>query len=637
MSVTSMNSRMAMAEKLSIPQLQQAIKAGTVPAYVGIPLLQEKMKLQRAMQAQMGQEPQPEDTIADQVMQEADAEGITRLPSNLPLYDVEDMQEAEYARGGIVALAEGGTGEEGPQPRSLPETTYMYDAKPFKEDPAYRAFVQDGGLNGDLRYDTFLELGNPVRSSQFEPPKELSDEEIATLKQSEQDRERARLLKEEALAGVKDVGGVALRTLGTGADYLARGANALGATIPRPPAEYTLNRSDQSLMPNREALLAAREQEAQNIQAEQPYYTESDTERMRYSDAAREIMGDTQPPAKSAPSVPPMYTGESSAGYGTSRAAPTRGQAPAAGGRGQAAPGGVASLPAGRGAAGAPATLKAAEKAADGNTSQAAPASQALSMLDKYVAMLEKSGENVDRDRKEALYMALIQGGLAAAGGTSPNALANIAAGMVPAMQGYQQALAGIKKDERARLEKLMAAGLKKEEFLLQAKKIGIEEKKADNWYEVMSDRNRVAAMRGAGGADAAAAKQARLFAFNAGRDLTRVEGDVAKLKNSEEYKEATRILNMPFDPKKPNPQIKQMRERAQSVVNSINQEATRRIADARGAVDFYRSEAGMPPLYSGGDSGAGGGFSIGQTYIDKQGNKAVYRGKDASGKDIWE
>lgn len=492
MSVTSMNSRMAMAEKLSIPQLQQAIKAGSVPAYVGIPLLQEKVKMQRAMQAQMQQAPQSEGTIADQVMREAEMEGgIEQLPSNLPLYDTDEVysemgEEREYARGGIVALAEGGTGEEGPQPRSLPETTYMYDAKPFKEDPAYRAFVQDGGLNGDLRYDTFLELGNPVRSSQFEPPKELSDEEIATLKQSEQDRERARLLKEEALAGVKDVGGVALRTLGTGADYLARGANALGATIPRPPAEYTLNRSDQSLMPNREALLAAREQEAQNIQAEQPYYTESDTERMRYSDAAREIMGDTQPPAKSAPSAPPMYTGESSAGYGTSRAAPTRGQAPAAGGRGQAAPGGVASLPAGRGAAGAPATLKAAEKAADSDSPQSAPASQALSMLDKYVAMLEKSGQDVDRDKKEALYMALIQGGLAAAGGTSPNALANIAAGMVPAMQGYQQALAGIKKDERARLEKLMAAGLKKEEFLLQAKKLGIEEKKAEamaNYY----------------------------------------------------------------------------------------------------------------------------------------------------------
>ena len=631
MSVTSMNSRMAMAEKLSIPQLQQAIKAGSVPAYVGIPLLQEKMKLQKAMQAQMGQEPQPEGTIADQIMQEADAEGITGLPSNLPLYDTEEMygemgedrEGQEYARGGIIALAGGGTGEEGPQPKSLPTTTYLYDAKPFKEDPAYRAFVQDGGLNGDLRYDTFLELGNPRVSSQFERPvpeggylETKADRDIYA--QDIADKAAVAKAGEEILAAGKDVGSIALKGLGTPTDYLTRGLRAIGVPeflAPRVPAEFTFNRSEESLTPYTDKLISQRAQQ----------------------------VGEVEEPGGKAVTIPENISemeepGGPAATVGIPKTAPAGGkpgaQAPAATGRGQAPSGGISSLPASKGGTGAPATLKAAEKAAEGNTSQAAPASQALSMLDKYVAMLEKSGQDVDRDKKEALYMALIQGGLAAAGGTSPNALANISAGMVPAMQGYQQAVAGIKKDERARLEKLLSAGLKKEEFLLQAKKLGIEERKAEamaNYY------NARAATAGTGG-DAAAAKQARLFAFNAGRDLSRVEGDVAKLKNSEEYKEATRILNMPFDPKKPNPQIKQMRERAQSVVNSVNQEAARRIADARGAVDFYRSEAGLPPLYSGGSGGgAGGGFNVGQTYIDKQGNKAVYRGKDASGKDIWE
>jgi len=172
----------------------------------------------------------------------------------------------------------------------------------------------------------------------------------------------------------------------------------------------------------------------------------------------------------------------------------------------EAASPGVAGLPAaqnvkiepdrqgtGAGAAGAlPPTLAAAEK------SNSAAAARAVSAADKYMAMLEKNGESVGREKKEAFYMALISGGLAAAGGTSPNALANIAAGMVPATQQYQKVIAGIRKDDRERLEKLMGAGLKKDEFALKAEEIGINRQKAKDWYEVMMDRNN--AMRSRGG-----------------------------------------------------------------------------------------------------------------------------------------
>jgi len=172
----------------------------------------------------------------------------------------------------------------------------------------------------------------------------------------------------------------------------------------------------------------------------------------------------------------------------------------------EAASPGVAGLPAaqnvkiepdrqgtGAGAGGAlPPTLAAAEK------SNSAAAARAVSAADKYMAMLEKNGESVGREKKEAFYMALISGGLAAAGGTSPNALANIAAGMVPATQQYQKVIAGIRKDDRERLEKLMGAGLKKDEFALKAEEIGINRQKAKDWYEVMMDRNN--AMRSRGG-----------------------------------------------------------------------------------------------------------------------------------------
>jgi hypothetical protein len=96
-----MSARAGMAQKLSIPQLQQAIQDGTVPPYVGIPLLQEKVKMAKAAEAsqagQMGAQP----NVADQVMAQAQqvGQGVPALQSNLP---------ASMAGGGIVAFAEGG-------------------------------------------------------------------------------------------------------------------------------------------------------------------------------------------------------------------------------------------------------------------------------------------------------------------------------------------------------------------------------------------------------------------------------------------------------------------------------------------------------------------------------------------------
>lgn len=97
-------SRMGMADKLSIPQLQQAVQDGTVPAYIGVPMLQEKMKqTQQAQALQMGAQKPP--SVADQVMMQAQQmqqqpQGIPQLPTNLPAQGM--------AGGGIVAFAEGG-------------------------------------------------------------------------------------------------------------------------------------------------------------------------------------------------------------------------------------------------------------------------------------------------------------------------------------------------------------------------------------------------------------------------------------------------------------------------------------------------------------------------------------------------
>lgn len=86
---------MAMAEKLSIPQLQQAIQSGSLPAYIGVPIIEQKMKAQK--QATSAQQPEQK-PIAQEVMEQAS--GIDSVPSNLPV--------SGYNDGGIVAFAAGG-------------------------------------------------------------------------------------------------------------------------------------------------------------------------------------------------------------------------------------------------------------------------------------------------------------------------------------------------------------------------------------------------------------------------------------------------------------------------------------------------------------------------------------------------
>ena len=94
--------RVAQAEKLSIQQLEEALENRTIPAYIGIPLLEEKMQIEQRMRmAQAGQVPPPQMTIADQVMGQAEqmAGGIDQAPIDFV---------PEMAGGGIVAFEDGG-------------------------------------------------------------------------------------------------------------------------------------------------------------------------------------------------------------------------------------------------------------------------------------------------------------------------------------------------------------------------------------------------------------------------------------------------------------------------------------------------------------------------------------------------
>ena len=120
--IGSLLSRMDAAENLSPQQLQQAIKDGTIPAYVGIPLLQDKIAQQKAAQSsQAAQQPQQQ-PIAQQVMQAADQVTRPEVPPtptpsatdrqrpapSLGLEAARSNMPEEYAGGGIVAFANTG-------------------------------------------------------------------------------------------------------------------------------------------------------------------------------------------------------------------------------------------------------------------------------------------------------------------------------------------------------------------------------------------------------------------------------------------------------------------------------------------------------------------------------------------------
>lgn len=145
-------------QSFSIEMLQRGVQNGTIPAYIGIPLIQEKLQDQKEMQgaqaaAMMGQsKPTP---VAERVMAEASQanqppRGVEALRSNLP---------AQFASGGIVAFADGGDVERfqtgnavrGVNPYGMTEEELAMDELRRQEEQArrkpYGGFTRPGMAN----------------------------------------------------------------------------------------------------------------------------------------------------------------------------------------------------------------------------------------------------------------------------------------------------------------------------------------------------------------------------------------------------------------------------------------------------------------------------------------------------------
>ena len=123
MTIASLNNRMAIAERMPIQDVQRAVQDGTLPAYIGISIINDKMKqqqgamqppqqrppvaqqvLQAANQSMAPQQPQMQPQMAQQQPQQPPQEpqGVDQLPSGI----------GAMAHGGIVAFADGGDVED---------------------------------------------------------------------------------------------------------------------------------------------------------------------------------------------------------------------------------------------------------------------------------------------------------------------------------------------------------------------------------------------------------------------------------------------------------------------------------------------------------------------------------------------
>jgi hypothetical protein len=537
-----MNSRMAMAEKLSVQQLQQAVQSGSLPAYIGIPLIEQKTKEKAQMAAAQGGQQKPP-SVAASILQQAEQQeqqerGIDELPSNLP---VMDDQEMGMAGGGIVAFAERG------QVRD-PEQDPLIVA--LRQDPAYLAFAESGGVEGDTSLTAFLQAGNTPSPPASQSPPQMSAEQP---KGSPSDRAMADTINRinssttfnrnsttPSDAFKNDPGYDPVPASPAGRfiqDKITDTKGTLNTYGLRerlykqysPAALGLSNASDAERTAAQEMLKRIRDMSGAELRA----LAEQGKPPAMTAVEGTSIPARMQPTA--APQVPAPQARQADADLDNrmlvdSNAGITA--APGAKSVNPVVPGAPRTAPQGGGGRpnALPPTLAAAER------SDSPAANQATSMLDKYVAMLEKSGEDVGRQKKEALYMALIQGGLGMMGGTSPNAFANIAAGLLPATQAYQQAMRDIKKDDRARIEKLINAGLSKEKFAMELRKLGIEDKKADAMINYYNARAGAAGSGGGGGSDAKKQTTYVQATRNYTTAIGNIDNKIAKIKESQFY-----------------------------------------------------------------------------------------------------
>jgi hypothetical protein len=114
-----------------------------------------------------------------------------------------------------------------------------------------------------------------------------------------------------------------------------------------------------------------------------------------------------------------------------------------------------------------------------------------------------RTSQEASKDaRKEAKLMAMLQAGLGIASGTSQYAAANLK-GAMPALQGYQEEMRGLRSDEAKQIAQIAALNLKGAELKQELDKLGITKERYDSQNKVDAARAQYllgGGARGAGG-----------------------------------------------------------------------------------------------------------------------------------------
>lgn len=450
--IGGMLGRINTAEKMTVEQLQQALQSESIPAYIGVPILEEKLNMRdRSLALAYGQQVAPQPPLIEEIMQRAQAapnmpaelQGVDHLPTQM-------RPEASMAQGGIVAFQSGG-------------------------------YVGSGPYSDDRKRPLNWRTKEPYTDAEIEAGLHLQDD---MLQPSDLEREAAKRLGGKS-KGIMGGAGTALRmlnALGQGTkpvereerepdpilDGIVGASTYLGdkvqGAIDSPVGEaikkwYAEEKDKPWVTTAREHIdrigstgdytLGASEDTNTGL-----YKLDPDTGPSPTRDAPQQT---TQAGPSAGAPPPPRVTG----GPGAEAPPPPR----VTGGPGAGAGAGIAALPSGLGRVGA-----------GGIAGEGSPApAPEPSALTRYIDMLMEEREGSAKEKEDAKYMALIEAGLSIAAGQSPYALTNIGEGAKMGLQAYNASIADISKRDRQTLEKALAAemaiedmGLKREMFASQ-------------------------------------------------------------------------------------------------------------------------------------------------------------------------
>jgi hypothetical protein len=119
-------------------------------------------------------------------------------------------------------------------------------------------------------------------------------------------------------------------------------------------------------------------------------------------------------------------------------------------------------------------------------------------LIRQSIGDIRSSGQASKDARKEAKLMAMLQAGLGIMGGTSQYAAANFK-GALPALQGYQEEMRGIRGDEAKQIAQIAALNLKGAELKQELNKLGITKERYDSQNRVDAARTQYLLGKGAG------------------------------------------------------------------------------------------------------------------------------------------